>query len=239
MRYLYLTFLFLFCSGFLYAQTQNQHSGWLASFNTIGLKGRWSLHFDAQLRSTDKLEHVQALLLRPGLNYHFNKRFSATVGYAFIPTRRSIPAATDYVTEHRLWEQLLYSHKWEGISTAHRLRLEQRFIPVTVADNYNLKVVDRPVTHRLRYFLRNVIPFKDRAAFTKGPFAALQDEVFLNIARTQVVKGRTFDQNRLYAAFGYRLRNVDLEAGYIYQYIQGASNAVKNHIVQVAVYTRL
>ena len=65
-------------------QAQQQHSGWLASFNTFSLNNKWSIHFDAQVRSTDELEHVQTLLLRPGVNYHINKKISVTAGYGLL-----------------------------------------------------------------------------------------------------------------------------------------------------------
>ncbi|MDQ3843897.1 MAG: DUF2490 domain-containing protein, partial [Bacteroidota bacterium] len=45
------------------ARAQIQQSGWLAFFNTIRVNDRFSLHLDVQLRSTDKLEQVQTLLI--------------------------------------------------------------------------------------------------------------------------------------------------------------------------------
>ena len=232
-------FLLLFCLGNLYVQAQNQHSGWLASFNTIGLHNKWSLHFDAQLRSTDELKNIQTLLLRPGINYHFAKNMSATLGYAFIPNRKTVDEITGYIMEHRIWEQFLISHKWKTLTTTHRVRLEQRFLPVAAAKNTALEVTGHVAAHRLRYFIRNVLPLQSSPAFSKGFFLALQDEVFLNIGNKKAVNGKTFDQNRFYAALGYRIHKIDLEAGYLNQYIKTTTSATKNHIAQVAVYKRL
>jgi len=234
-----IAFFILICSTGLSVQAQNQQSGWLATFNTFRLNPSFSMHLDAQLRSTDALEHVQTFLLRPGINYHFNKKFSSTLGYAFVHNRRSSGTITGYVTEHRIWEQVLFSHKWLMVSTSHRLRLEQRFLPVTTITNNELKVTDRVTAQRLRYFMRNLVPLQNKNAFTKGWFAALQNEIFLNVTNKDAVNGKVFDQNRFYAAVGYRMGKIDLEAGYLNQYTKTVSSTLTNHIVQLAVYKRL
>ena len=67
-------------------------------------------------------------------------------------------------------------------------------------------------------------------------FAAVQNEIFFHTAN-----GGAFDQNRAYIAAGYRMsRQLDLEMGYMNQYIAGADGAsTNNHILQVATYIRL
>jgi hypothetical protein len=78
------------------------------------------------------------------------------------------------------------------------------------------------------------------ARFEKGWFAALQNEIFFNTGGYSST-GKTFDQNRAYLAAGYRLSSqLDLEMGYMNQYISGAGQAsTNNHILQVATYLRL
>src|SRR5688500_15091546 len=99
---------------------QVQQSGWVASFNTLKLASQWSLHFDAQLRSTDNVKKVQTLLLRPGLNYHINQHWVASAGYAYIANRRTISFMSEMFAEHRIWQQMVFNHKISSISTAHR-----------------------------------------------------------------------------------------------------------------------
>jgi len=72
-------------------------------------------------------------------------------------------------------------------------------------------------------------------------FAALQDEVFLNLGNSDVTNGKFFDQNRFYLAIGYRLNEwYDVEAGYLNQYISGRDDRfTNNHVVQLAGYIRL
>jgi hypothetical protein len=99
---------------------------------------------------------------------------------------------------------------------------------------------DHTMTMRLRYFLRNVIPFQKTGDFQRGLFGAIQDEVFVNVTDLEKVNGKFFDQNRLYFAVGYRVnRKFDLEAGYMNQYVLGRNGRTNNHIAQIASYLRL
>jgi hypothetical protein len=232
-------FLLLLASS-SYAFPQSQTSGWLATFNTFKTGKKTSIHNDIQWRSADEFQYTQTLLLRAGLNYHLNKKMTATAGYAFIHNYRSSGVADGYVPEHRIWEQFIYSHKWNKLSIAHRFRLEQRFIGKTIVANNELKNDGTVYANRFRYFIRNVLPLNKQATFNKGMFAALQNEVFLNFGNRQNLNGKTFDQNRLYGAFGYRFsKKFDVEAGYMNQYINGRTNDVNNHIAQIATYIRL
>ena len=230
--------LFAIPLGNAYAQTQS--SGWLASFNTFKTSKKTSIHADVQWRSGDDIKFTQTLLLRAGLNYHLSKKLTLTGGYAFIHNYRNMGAADGYVPEHRIWEQLLYNHKLNKIAVIHRVRLEQRFLSKTIIDNNELEKDGSLYANRVRYFIRNVLHFKQQPTFTKGMFAALQNEVFLNFGNKQQVNGKTFDQNRLYVAVGYRFsKSFDIEAGYMNQYTNGRTNDVNNHITQVATYLRL
>jgi len=48
-----------------------------------------------------------------------------------------------------------------------------------------------------------------------------------------------FDQNRAYLAVGYRFSKAfDVEAGYLNQTINSASNNIMNNVAQLALYTR-
>jgi hypothetical protein len=235
--------LVLIITGNLYASlyAQSQFSGWLASFNTFKTGKKTSIHADVQWRSSDELKHTQTLLLRSGLNIHLTKQLTVTGGYAYIHNRRVVSGVSGYAPEHRIWEQLLYNHRLKNIFMSHRFRLEQRFISKSTIQNNELKNDGSVYANRFRYFIRNVFPFQQEKTFVKGMFAALQNEVFVNIGNTENVNGKFFDQNRLYLAIGYRLHSsFDLEMGYLNQYISGRGDAfTNNHVVQVAGYMRL
>ena len=236
-----LTVIFLAGSISFISMAQTQFTGWTALFTTFKTGKKTSIHADVQIRSSDELKQVQTLLLRTGLNIHLSKKIIITAGYAFIHNKRSIGNVSGYVPEHRVWEQLIYTHKLKNIFVAHRFRLEQRFISKTVVVNNELENEGNVYANRFRYFIRNILPFKTETSFKKGMFAALQNEVFLNIGNTRNVNGSIFDQNRLYLALGYRLHTkADLEIGYMNQYVNGRSRQlINNHIVQLAGYLRL
>jgi hypothetical protein len=230
-----LSFLFT-----LSASSQQQFSGWLGSFNTFKVNNRFSLHFDAQLRSTNELEQVGAILLRPGLNFHLNKTFVFTAGYLLNNSRRNVAGYSSMLAEHRIWQQALINQKVSKAALAHRFRFEERFIPrVKVAGN-ELETDGYDQAFRFRYFIRGLLPLTTGPSFSAGPFLALQNEIFLNTGNKTAVNGKAFDQNRLYGALGYRFPGkMDVEIGYMNQYSNTRTSFVNNHILQLAVYKRL
>jgi|ADGO01.1.fsa_nt_gi hypothetical protein len=229
-----------FCLVFYFAGAQTQFSGWLGNFSTFKLSNKFSIHFDGQLRSTDNIEHLSSLLLRTGLNVHVRKNMIATAGYAFAHSRRVIASVSGYFPEHRFWEQFLIHHPFLHTTLNHRLRLEQRFISKSVVENNALKNEGNVYSNRVRYFFRTMIPLGKKLQ-PNTFFAGIQDEVFFNFGDKSGVNGETFDQNRIFLSFGYRLSaRTDLEIGYLNQYINGRGDAfVNNHIVQFGVYLRL
>ena len=210
----------------------NEQSGWLASFNSLKISKNLGMHFDLQFRSADELSYLRHLLVRPGLTYFIDGKQNVTAGYAWIENFANPDiAGASNLTEHRIWEQYLLSYKIQNLPFTHRFRLEQRF-------------VERPggnvFAQRLRYFVRTLVPLRKDSVFQKGAFLALQNEVFLNLQNKEKFNNKVFDQNRAYAALGYRLnKSTDFELGYLHQYIDGAAVNTANHVLQLAVYKRL
>lgn len=219
-----------------------QFAGWAASFNTFRLQEtKFSIHLDVQARSTDKLEHFQTTIVRPGLNYQVRKNMTVSAGYGLVHNSRSLNSVTDMIAEHRIWEQFIVHHPLGFVPIQHRFRVEQRFIGRLALKDALLEKDGYDVAHRIRYFVRGIIPFNGKRTFTQGVFGAVQNELFLHFANLSVVNGKGFDQNRAYLATGYRFSSkFDLEAGYMNQYISGSGSAFTNvHIAQVAAYWRL
>jgi len=257
----------IFCGLTRPTFAQTQFAGWVGTFQNYKLTKTFGVYFDAQWRSTDQVRQMNALLLRPGLNFYITPRLTGTVGYAFIPQQRFNSGVEGYLPEHRVWEQLMYTHPVKiGHSVAHhpamptlthRLRLEQRYLPKHHPEGGQLVRDGHREAHRLRYFFRGIIPLSAQAspagsgaavdgpvkpaAFNKGFFAAVQNEIFFNLGDRTAVNGKLFDQNRMLLAGGYRLsKQFDMELGYMNQYISGAgTNSTNNHIVQLATYLRL
>jgi len=209
--------------------------------NTVKTNTAFTAYFDGQFRSSDHLKHIQTIILRPGLNYNIRRNIIATVGYAFVESRRTVDGIIGHAPEHRIWEQMQVMHPLAFTTINHRLRLEQRFISKSSVVNNSLHNEGNNYANRIRYFFRDIIPFNRQSKFIKGAFAALQNEIFINIGDKSSVNGKLFDQNRAYAALGYRFgTKMDLEAGYLNQYISGRSKAfTNNHNIQIAYYIRL
>lgn len=244
MKYLLLFFALLFSfANSVFSQKIN--TAWVGSFNSFTIGKKTSIHFDAQWRSDDDFRHMQTLLIRPGINYKATDRLLATAGYAYISNRRLFTGDADqvvtgYSPEHRIWEQLIYTHPLAKTSLAHRFRLEQRFISKTYTEGDKVVNDGNVYANRFRYFLRTVIPINGQKPFVKGVFTALQNEVMFNIGNNSHVNGRSFDQNRAYLALGYRVsKEFDIEAGYLNQYVKGRNDAfTNNHVTQLAIYCR-
>ncbi|WP_443936612.1 DUF2490 domain-containing protein [Pedobacter sp. MW01-1-1] len=229
-----LLFISLLCIGLsLSAQTVHQNSGWFLFLNSTKFNDKWGMHFDFQVRSADDWGYVRNTLIRPGVTYYINPSSNATVGYLWVTNTAEIPATGAKITanEHRIWEQYIYNHKLKSVFVSHRLRLEQRFFERANEDVF---------AQRFRYFFRMIQPLqKAEPKFTKGPFVALQNEIFLNVQNNSNVNNSFFDQNRAYLAVGYRFSKAfDLEAGYLNQYIKGAAINSLNNVIQLGVYTR-
>jgi hypothetical protein len=226
--------IILFLPARLFAQ-ENRFSGWAALFHTQRLSPKWGISFDAQFRSASHYDYLQNTLLRPSVNYYFDKNKVAALGYAYVATNgRAAGGVKTFRPESRTWQQLIINTKMGKTSTLqHRFRLEQRYLGNTTNKN------DHYFAQRLRYFTRAVVPFKKDSVFSKGAFLGLQNEVFVNVQNKQKINKHFFDQNRAYVAVGYRLhKRADVEFGYLNQYIKQAETYVFNHVVQAAIYTR-
>jgi len=225
----FLLFLFVL-NGF--SQNVNQNSGWFLFLNSTKLNEKWGLHLDVQLRTADDWDGIRNFLFRPGITYYINKNSNATAGYLLTNTYlKSEGAANHALTEHRIWEQYVYTHRIKPIYAQHRFRLEQRFAETAGGDVFS---------QRLRYFVRFVLPLSDaKTPFVEGPFVALQNELFFNVQNKDKLNGKLFDQNRAYGAAGYRFsKRFDIEAGYLNQFINGRSTNTTNNAIQLALYIR-
>ncbi|GAB3423252.1 DUF2490 domain-containing protein [Niabella aquatica] len=218
---------------FANAQTKQEQTGWLFFLNSTKLNNKWGIHLDLQVRSHDHWNGLRNVLVRPGITYYIKPNQNATIGYLLTPTfTKAYGSANTTITEHRIWEQYIVSHKAFTGSLSHRFRLEQRFIEKS---NNN-----RAFAQRFRYFFRHVQPLaKTEGTFVKGPFAALQNEIFFNIQNKETTNNRFLDQNRSYLAAGYRFsQKLDIEAGYMNVFGKGAVTDNINNVAQLAVYTR-
>ena len=158
-------------------------------------------------------------MLRAGLGYAVAEKVSVWLGYAFIPTDE--PFATKEFDEHRIWQQVLWSDKFAGVTLTSRSRFEQRFMQ-TGSD----------VGWRFRQLFKASVP----VAYDFSLVAT--DEYFANINKTNYGADDGFDQNRAFAGVGYNFnQNIKTEVGYMNQYIRKASAPDRqDHILSVNLY---
>ncbi|MDF3077558.1 MAG: hypothetical protein K0S09_1447 [Sphingobacteriaceae bacterium] len=232
MRFIYLLISGLFLTSVSFGQVKEQ-TGWLVFSNSIKLNKHFSTTLDVQFRSADNLEYVRTFLFRPGVSYSFNKKNNVAVGYLLGNSySRLLGAAKNQLTEHRIWEQFVHTQAiTKTVAISHRFRLEQRFIE---------KLNEDVFAQRFRYSLRAVLPLvKQDSSFHKGPYAGLQNELLLNVQNKEKLNGSLFDQNRAYAGLGYRFSSkLDVELGYLNQYIHGSSVNTSNNVFQLTFSTR-
>ncbi|SDC21174.1 DUF2490 domain-containing protein [Niabella drilacis] len=213
-------------------QTRSEQTGWAAWFHNTRLDRKWGLYSDIQVRTRDNWNGVRNILVRPGISYYIRPNQTATLGYLYAPTFPA-PDITNgrTLTEHRIWEQYTVIHPLLSGALSHRFRLEQRFIERPGSDIFS---------QRLRYFFRGIQPLiRNENGFKKGPFAALQNELFFNLQNKDKLNGSFFDQNRAYIALGYRASpKFDIEAGYLNQAVKGPTVNTMNNAIQLAAYTR-
>lgn len=215
------------------AQT-NELSGWASWFHTQRFDKHWGAAFDGQLRSAHQGAYLKTILLRPSIVYHFDGNKNVSLGYTYVGNNGRSGALKTFRPESRIFEQFIVTQK-VGTNTqiSHRLRLEQRFLGETATQQ-------SVFSQRFRYFIRGIIPLSNnQPTFTDGNYIALQNEIFANVQNKDQLNGHIFDQNRAYVAFGHRFNKmVDLELGYLNQYVKQSKTYSINNVVQVVLYTR-
>jgi hypothetical protein len=193
---------------------------WFNYTGTFKISNHWSIYAESQLRRSEGLSNPQQLLIRPAMQYNFDNNNSMSIGYVYVYTNvyGSQPALSAF-GENRTWQQLQIRSNNGPIEIVNRLRLEQRWVNVPVKDATGLAKAGDPVyTNRMRIQNKIAIPFKGKQIVDKSFYAMAGDEVMINFGKN--VKNNIFDQNRVFAGFGYRIPKIGrTELGYLYQKI--------------------
>jgi hypothetical protein len=186
-RYLLLFVALLGATNFSLAQTgENETGNWLMYFGQYKVHDKYSIHAEVQYRNHTVKPDLEQLLIRTGLNYHFQKNAFVTLGYGYISSH---PYQQDTsIVEHRIWQQLIATQKLGKVKLEHRYRVEQRFI-------------EGDYKNRLRYRAMAFIPLNGNLGDPQTFFLGAYDEIFLNTEQT------FFDRNRAYLALGYQINS--------------------------------
>lgn len=188
--------------GILTTKTYSQEvepGNWLMYFGQYKVQPKLSIHGEIQHRNHTVQPDLEQLLIRTGLNYHFQSNAFVTGGYAYISSH---PYQQDTsIVEHRIWQQLIATQKLGPVKLEHRYRVEQRW-------------VEGDYRNRLRYRLMAFIPVHKQIGEKGNVFIGLYDEIFMNTEQVY------FDRNRAYAAVGYQInKGSNVQVGVLNQAI--------------------
>jgi hypothetical protein len=211
---------------------------WAMYFGNHRISERWGIHTEYQWRRHDMFAKWQQSLMRVGVEYYLKNGLQFTVGYGWI---RTFPYGAQPVAftfdEHRIWQQMMFSHQFWRITLNHRYRLEQRFVETALpkVDNEPQRTAFQ-LRNRIRYRLLLTFPLSRKEMKDNTLFLGVYDEIFLGFGPN--IGRNVLDQNRLYAALGWRFnKNLNLQAGYLNQYVikTDGDHAERNHTLQLSV----
>lgn len=190
----------------------NAHS-WYSYSGDHPVSGPWGIHLDGQWRRSDLAVNWQQYQIRPGVNYEWSDRLLLTLGYAYtrtypygdFPNQAAFP-------EHRIYQQALVRQTAKSVRLQHRIRLEQRFIqyPDGGPPSWTYQ-------NRFRYLAEAEFPLTRRSDGSMEWYLPVFDEILIGLPPNY--GARPFDQNRFFVGVGRALRGVNLEVGYLNQFI--------------------
>lgn len=199
---------FLFATQVVLAK---EPGSWTMFLNQTRIHSKWSLHSEFQYRSFTLAPTTEQLLLRFGLNYHFDPSLLFTAGYARVATSTTSDSFSydELTQEDRLWQQILLKSNIKRVFFEHRYRFEQRWISNSTSNNFKT---------RLRYLFRITVPLNSKQIEPGVVFASFYNEVFIH------PYALPFDRNRVYLAAGYQFNKIlSMQVGYLIQTVGNQS----------------
>lgn len=182
--------------------------------------GRWKWWFDGQMRFFEDNDGFGQSLFRPGVGYKLTDKMTVWSGYAWVHTEPNPAPDTE---EHRIWEQITWSHKFDPTTLDLRSRFEQRFLET--GDDTGLRF-------RQQVALRRPLGFAPNFTWVGW------DEFFFHLNDTDWGADAGFDQNRAFLGVGWKPspeHTWRIETGYLNQFIDrsGGADNVDNHLLSV------
>lgn len=180
-----------------------------------GTPSPWRWYFEVQGRMRDGIDALDQLLVRPAVGYDLTSRSSVWLGYGYTP---GFPASGGTLTEHRSYQQHLWSASFSKHQVGLRSRLEQRDIEGNDGLAWRFR-------HQARV-TRTVKPGRLTAS--------VSNELLFHLNTTRRTAAG-FDQNRIFGGLGVILKpSARIEAGYLHQYINSLSGPNRsNHVASI------
>lgn len=182
---------------------------WSVFFLGHHFDDRWAVSFQTEVRAQDDITMLDAVILKPGVYYHFSDHVGVGVGYKF-------QAKNEAANENDGWQELYLSHAFGDLGLGHQFRMEERFI----------RDIDGVIA-RLRYLVHLHHPLGD-FWYVAGSEAVRFN---LNDGGEGPVQG--FEQNRMYFGVGRKVGNAMLEFGYLWRYQRNRdAPAASDHVLR-------
>lgn len=108
--------------------------------------------FDKKVNSVEYPATDLQLYIQPSFIYVHSPNFNLAGSYTYV---RNNPLNDNYVNEHRLWQQMIFSYALGKGKLNHRFRIEERFIEDKKTGHY-------PFHTRGRYQLAFSMPLQGR-----------------------------------------------------------------------------
>lgn len=195
------------------AGTRQDTQLWMQFVIQGTIKDNFIGFFELQPRVDNHVSQLSTSLMRTALGYKLNDNISIWQGYAWTPLLNPT-----FRNEHRPFQQLLITNKFNNLTLTNRTRLEERLLQGASG-----------ISFRLRHLLGFNFPISNNPRW----FAVLSDEVFFNLNSVENGPSAGFNQNRFYLGLGYRFNSpVSVQAGYMLKYINISSSI--NRLDQVA-----
>lgn len=207
--------IILLLPEFLLAQkkVENQQLIWYGYYNDLKFNENWNLNSEIQERQFYNPTAQHQLVFRSNLERKVFGDWNASVGMTLFLQNPNTPNSESNLTVPELRPDIGFSNKQKlGFLTInHRYKAEVRFFH----DMENDRLVGgyRFSNFRLRYQLGLDFPIWKKEGNEKL-LLKIKDEIMFNVGK-KIVKN-TFDQNRIYAAFNYKLNaSYAFELGYM------------------------
>lgn len=150
--------------------------------------------------SISDYQQTEAVMIRPGIFYVLNPSFSFAAGYLWAPV-----LAPKFTDENRYWQQAVFNHVFESLTTLFRFRFEQR----DVAGIPNM-------AYRARLQIRGQYDLQGDGDW----WAVVWDEYFYNFNHSGNSIKQGFNQNRFFIGLNHRIHpQIRLEFGAMNLYV--------------------
>ncbi len=165
--------------------------------------------YEVQPRFGENVSQVNQLLLRTALGYRITKNLALWQGYAWTPSFEP-----EFVSENRIYQQLVYAQGFPAVDVMSRTRLEQRWIqhvPGTAV--------------RFRTLLRSRLPLDNSRLWG----LVTQNEIFFNLNSPTNGPEGGFDQNRFFLGLNKKINKyLSVDGGYQLQAINTGESSLFN-----------